>query len=1564
MATGNSESSELAPKHKKKDEPIEILKKILDKKLISVKPNIQDKVADINGILKLHEEKDGKIVPLGTIEVQVKVQSEKNIKKLAYSAFKVKTLDYIQTTNKPVVLIVIDPKNEIAYWEHITKKKKIPQGNKTVTVQLKKSNIITKHKKNYLEAWKKICKDTEHKVKANNYNEKLSQFRKNYNIRTSHQVKNLLEFHRFAFIDDRTCSSVKWNNNKKQFVLDDKNRIKYTVSDIINESEAFVVAIMGGMGVGKSVFSLKIIETALKQRKLGLYTELSQWPKEFDLNIQDSDESFRIISETILKSAERWLVDFSSERPEKREELKEGLQNYLKEKPSLIILEGVDEFQGEKKAILKVVEFLSKLQHHVIVTGKDYSIKGLKPTFTSEMWKPLTTFKLDLLSDPQIELFIKKLAEMLQLSTGEILSFEIMRRIKPSKNYPELTYNNPLVIQAFALSHKVEHNETKELNIFDLLQQIATLQFEWHTSRELNLKTFKFKKVADSNGYEFNLLVKDYFKIHEELAVASIQKKRNSNVSFEQAMKQVKNNKHKSLMKSIVKNNAGFVITSTNDYQIFPNRMRDFFITKSITSFLNNKNKSKLRFILNEIVNNTFRFRNLIALLPEIYFRLSNQNANEYNKQIREITENIDGYKVLKELGLSWDSLEVQSENGKFTSLSLAFSKIISLPKDIGSFHNLRVLDLDGNQLSSLPESISSLKNLQWLNLGRNQLSSLPECLSSLKNLRKLNLSWNQLSSLPESISSLKNLRELNLSWNQLSSLPESLVLLKNIRQLYLHENKLSSLPESISSLQELRELSLGNNQLSSLPESLASLKNLQKLDLHDNKLSSLPESITSLHNLRELWLSQNQLSSLPESLALLKNIRQLYLHENKLSSLPERISSLKNLRELNLSWNQLSSLPESITSLKNLRELWLSQNQLSSLPESLALLKNIRQLYLHENKLSSLPESISSLHNLRELSLSWNQLSFLPESFFLLKNLQGLSLGNNSLSSLPESISSLKNLQEFDLASNNLNSLPNSLSELSNLTELNLNNNNLTTLPSNFGQLSKIQRLFLNGNKLNSLPESFTRLLNLRELSLVGNALTSLPKNFSALSKLKDVNLSQNNLTSLPASLFALKSLEKVDVRNNKLITLPKNIEANHEIKLNGNKKTLFLSFFEVSNFKHQQLPLIKFGVENFKSLEKIKLAFDTYSCYIGNNASGKSNIVSSLRFLRDVLENGLERSISEYGGDSSILTKHNGASQIVKFSYFGFLGAETTDSKNEVMFFEEYHYNLKVNILSEFKVNVVSEVLEVKYRQGSRTHGIRYTRVNDDKIQILDRQNLEIRKVRLRSSLMLREISDLPIVYVKDLLSGMRFYDFDVKQMKKEEKLIHSDILNEDGSNLASIIQMLNRDKDESIISDFLDYVRFTLQFVNDVSSKIAERGRIDLKIKESFFPKGSMGSRDISDGTLSMIAIIVALFFQPDTKFIVFEEPERYVHPGLIRELVNLFERSTKLHEGKKQLLLTTHSPLFLKFIDRAKISHVRRNKSGATVIQKVETIEVVKKLLKINFEMHEILEDNLI
>ena len=71
------------------------------------------------------------------------------------------------------------------------------------------------------------------------------------------------------------------------------------------------------------------------------------------------------------------------------------------------------------------------------------------------------------------------------------------------------------------------------------------------------------------------------------------------------------------------------------------------------------------------------------------------------------------------------------------------------------------------------------------------------------------------------------------------------------------------------------------------------------------------------------------------------------------------------------------------------------------------------------------------------------------------------------------------------------------------------------------------------------------------------------------------------------------------------------------------------------------------KIGVSNFKSFDEAEIELGRFNVLIGANASGKSNFINILQFIKDIAEYGLDNAISMQGGVDYIRNINIGASK-----------------------------------------------------------------------------------------------------------------------------------------------------------------------------------------------------------------------------------------------------------------------------------------------------------------------------
>ncbi len=175
--------------------------------------------------------------------------------------------------------------------------------------------------------------------------------------------------------------------------------------------------------------------------------------------------------------------------------------------------------------------------------------------------------------------------------------------------------------------------------------------------------------------------------------------------------------------------------------------------------------------------------------------------------------------------------------------------------------------------------------------------------------------------------------------------------------------------------------------------------------------------------------------------------------------------------------------------------------------------------------------------------------------------------------------------------------------------------------------------------------------------------------------------------------------------------------------------------------------------------------------------------------------------------------------------------------------------------------------------------------------------------------------------------------------------------------GENLAIVIRNILSNKEKS--RQFANIVSDILPFIKELDVEKFYDKSLLFKVRESFNANMDIPSSLLSDGTISITAILIALFFE-DKDLAIFEEPEHGIHPALIAKLMQLFYQASE----KKQVIITTHNPEILKHTRLDDLILVSRNDDGFATIGKPAEKEMVKAFLENELGIDQLFIQNLL
>jgi len=268
-----------------------------------------------------------------------------------------------------------------------------------------------------------------------------------------------------------------------------------------------------------------------------------------------------------------------------------------------------------------------------------------------------------------------------------------------------------------------------------------------------------------------------------------------------------------------------------------------------------------------------------------------------------------------------------------------------------------------------------------------------------------------------------------------------------------------------------------------------------------------------------------------------------------------------------------------------------------------------------------------------------------------------------------------------------------------------------------------------------------------------------------------------------------------------------------------------------------------------NFRSLAKVPLELGKFNVLVGPNNSGKSNIMEAVMFLYNGMAGG--------GNAAYNFLAQKGDTR--KALFYG-ADAESDEIRVRAAF-------------SEIGRNWEYSCYATVSRGGGEDGAV-------DKARELARR------------------------------SQWRYFRFVPAHMRAPQQIAEDYTLADDGSNLSRVLHSLWNKRDKRFV-EIESLLRAGVNDVEHLATPIVGGAFTQVAIKEKTFGE-PFPATVLSDGTLALLAHLVALSGSPPPGLACFEESENFVHPHIIEHLIDVLKKSPV------QILMSTHSPTFLNSV----------------------------------------------
>lgn len=358
--------------------------------------------------------------------------------------------------------------------------------------------------------------------------------------------------------------------------------------------------------------------------------------------------------------------------------------------------------------------------------------------------------------------------------------------------------------------------------------------------------------------------------------------------------------------------------------------------------------------------------------------------------------------------------------------------------------------------------------------------------------------------------------------------------------------------------------------------------------------------------------------------------------------------------------------------------------------------------------------------------------------------------------------------------------------------------------------------------------------------------------------------------------------------------------------------------------------MELASIAVKNYRSLRDVRVDFEELNLFIGSNASGKSAILDTLRFLSEAIRARSFR-VPAYsrGGILNMAWK----------------GREADEIELVVVVDGERRFEWSVRLIREGHQDftVTERVRETtagnpptQLLESDRGSGWWWSREESKGVELLQEPtNCALAAASADASFPAREVAEF--------IAKWGFFDPSPFLLRRDWGLPNVDSLDVYGRNLAETLFDLPEHRLEEVVSATRSIVGVPMR----VEPRISEDQERFYFVQQEPGLRFSVNQMGVSSGTLRMLALMTALYGQQGTALIGIEEPENYIHPTAL----HAFAEHIDAAKDQIQILITTHSPLMLDLLDEPdSIIMVRRDDNLGTYVQSEPNPKGVRKALE--------------
>ena len=354
-----------------------------------------------------------------------------------------------------------------------------------------------------------------------------------------------------------------------------------------------------------------------------------------------------------------------------------------------------------------------------------------------------------------------------------------------------------------------------------------------------------------------------------------------------------------------------------------------------------------------------------------------------------------------------------------------------------------------------------------------------------------------------------------------------------------------------------------------------------------------------------------------------------------------------------------------------------------------------------------------------------------------------------------------------------------------------------------------------------------------------------------------------------------------------------------------------------------------------NWKNFHSCNVDVSERTFIVGSNASGKSNFLDALRFIRDIAKNGggLQTAVATRGGIKKIRCLAARARTDIE------IAVKVRDEIND----ELWQYRLSFKGTGGGIMKSEASILKEEVYRGGEPVLERSSSSEGEDNDTLKYTHLE----QATANQKFREL--------KSFFLNIEYLNV-IPQLVRESSSIVFSSDKEDfyGRNFLQRLAKMNKTTSAAYFRRVNEVLKIAVPQMDELKLKFDKMGVPHLEARyEHWRAKGSIQSEEqFSDGTLRLIGFLFAIL---DSKGVVLlEEPETNLHSAIIAQLPSFIAKLQRSKKETRQVFITTHSYDMLSDTGIASEEVILLEPSSeGTRVRSASTIEEVNNELKAGF-----------